>query len=54
MSNDNIVKAYKQVIADFASDIGYREGVQEQVLGVLKGRLDELVNVWGYKDEEAN
>lgn len=47
MNNEiNIIDAYNAVIEDIAQDIGYAAGAQETALGVLKGRLYELQNIW--------
>ena len=49
---NEIIQAYKDVIADLEQDIGYEEGAQETALSVLKGRLHELVHVWSIPNEE--
>jgi hypothetical protein len=41
-----LIEAYNLVIADLSQDIGYKPGVQESALEVLKGREWELLNVW--------
>lgn len=48
---EQILKAYELVIADIAQDIGYKPGAQETTLSVLRGRVNELVNVW-FADEK--
>lgn len=49
---EQILKAYELVIADIAQDIGYKPGAQETTLSVLRGRVNELVNVWFAEEKE--
>jgi hypothetical protein len=37
---------YVSVISDIAQDIGYIEGVQEEMLEFLLNRMGELINVF--------
>ena len=42
----NIMDDYVSVISDIAQDIGYIEGVQEEMLEFLLNRMGELINVF--------
>lgn len=46
----NIVEAYKAVISDLSQQVGYDQEARETAVGVLTGRLVELVFVWGHPD----
>ncbi len=42
----NIMDDYVSVISDIAQDIGYIEGVQEEMLEFLLNRMGEHINVF--------
>ncbi len=48
-----LTDAYKLVIEDILSDIGYVKGAKETTIAVLNGRLYELVEIWGHSENES-
>lgn len=46
----NIREAYRLVMLDLASDVGYHPGVQKRTLNVLKGRLHEIETIHPWLD----
>jgi hypothetical protein len=51
MSNEKLVDAYKQVIADITQDIGWRKDAKNEILDVLNHRIWELTEVLGDNNE---
>jgi len=47
----NTLTAYDIVIADLAQDIGWEDGIKEQYIRVLLGRVSELRNVFGLTEQ---
>ena len=43
----NITGAFEMVIDDIQNDVGYEEDVQDAVIEILQGRLNELRDIWG-------
>ena len=41
-----LLEAYEMVTNDIANDIGWEDGVQEQIVEVLEFRAHELKTVW--------
>jgi hypothetical protein len=47
-------KAYELVIADLKTSTSYAESAQETALAVLRGRLNELKNIWSMPKDKDN
>lgn len=52
MSNTDrkLIDAYEMVIADLSNSVGFDEQSLKSALGVINGRLYELVEVWPFFD----